>query len=78
MGEISTFQSLQNENPSKIDEITPNRPKNDPFCHTGTPHLRKKTADDTGKLWELLSLQKIDRLTDRLIDSDNGGQGYRK
>ena len=42
MGEITTFQSLQNENTCKIDEIRPNRPKNDPFCLTGTPHLRKR------------------------------------
>ena len=32
MGQITSFQSLQNENPSKIDEIRPISPKNDHFC----------------------------------------------
>ena len=48
MGYITTFQFLQNENPSKIDEIRPNRPKKDHFCQIETPHLRKKTADNAG------------------------------
>ena len=57
MGEITTFQSLQNENPSKIDEIRPDRPKNDLFFLTGTPHLRKKTAEHMQAVGAVISIK---------------------